>query len=396
MHVREFLQKRVTPFLGLLIFALAMFPGVFTGGIWASCGIAGGVLAFILLWAENGRPPMPRQDILFLSGLLVLTSFVVGFMSEHQSIALHMALQLATITLPLSVLSSKDVQERLYHPAIFSVGVWVFVAALVAISIEHMAGTPLLHLVKNETKRATEYNRGISYIMMLSWPLMAVLWNDRRRFKAVVLLLALLSPLLLTESRTTMLAMCVATVVFVLAKYAPVFALRSLQVIPSVLAVVWPFAAHYMFINFQGVIRKLPSSWQARSEIWDYLYYRTMEHPVTGWGAGTSYKLSCKSPDSQLYIFTDIPAYHPHNAFSQLWVELGVPGAIFGILFVFMTLRWISALDKRVRPFAFAAWTGCFFISLSAYDFWTDSLLSMFALVCLAFVFAEKRVYTTP
>ena len=120
--------------------------------------------------------------------------------------------------------------------------------------------------------------------------------------------------------------------------------------------------------------------------------YRIQEHLWLGWGLGTSYTLPFQEPHGALYIFTTLPAAHPHNVMCELWVELGLPGLVLGIAFAFLTLRKAGRLDPRLVPFALGAWTACFCLSLIAYDFWTDSLWGAFAMTAFAFALLQKQL----
>jgi O-antigen ligase len=120
--------------------------------------------------------------------------------------------------------------------------------------------------------------------------------------------------------------------------------------------------------------------------------FRIIEHPWLGWGLGSSSSLPFKEPHGALYMFTDKPAAHPHNVMTQLWAELGLPGLAIGLAFAFLMLRKISRLDPRLAPFALGAWVACFCLSLTAYDFWTDSLFAAFALTGLAFAILQKQI----
>ena len=122
-----------------------------------------------------------------------------------------------------------------------------------------------------------------------------------------------------------------------------------------------------------------------RVEIWDYLSWRIAERPWLGWGLGSSHLLEWVNPDSLAYHFVHQPAPHPHNVFIELWVELGIPGLILGLAFAALTLRKIEHMPPQFMPYATGAWAAAFCLSLVAYDFWTDSLFTTFALIGFAF-----------
>jgi O-antigen ligase len=120
--------------------------------------------------------------------------------------------------------------------------------------------------------------------------------------------------------------------------------------------------------------------------------YRILEHPWLGWGLTASRFVPCAEPHGALYVRAPACPGHPHNAIIQLWVELGIPGLVFGIAFALLVLHWIERLDRRLAPFALGAFTGALTLSLVAYDLWTDSLFGAFALTAFAFALLQRRI----
>jgi len=126
-------------------------------------------------------------------------------------------------------------------------------------------------------------------------------------------------------------------------------------------------------------------------EIWDFMSFRILERPWLGWGLGSSHELQPISPHSVHYAVTAGPVSHPHNAYTQLWVELGLPGLALGVFFALFMLRMAGRVQQKSAPFALAAWTMAFALAMVAYDFWTDSLLAAFALTAFAFAVMERK-----
>jgi FtsH-binding integral membrane protein len=76
---------------------------------------------------------------------------------------------------------------------------------------------------------------------------------------------------------------------------------------------------------------------------------------------------------------------------TQLWLELGLPGLALGITFAVLMLRKANQMDAKLVPFALGAWMAAFCLSLVAYNFWTDSLFSAFALSGLLFTMLDRN-----
>ncbi len=390
---------RAVPWLGLLIFALTGTLGVFLGGSYASLGIGGGLLLFGAVWMADGRAPKPHGVLAGFCFFFLLVCAALDLQAMDKWLAWKETLRLATILLPLLLLSCPAVQARAAQADVFKYAAIAAALGMFALGAELFSGTPLLKWMNGsgvfDEKAVTKYNRGFSYAVLLSWPFMASLWAEpKRRWTVAPFFLVMLLPLTLTLSRATQLGFVMAAVVFAAALLAPVVVRWGLGLL-AVLATAWPFVAQAMFDNYLEGIARLPSSWKARMEIWDFMSYRILERPWLGWGLGSSHELQPLSPHSASYVVTTGPVSHPHNAFTQLWVELGLPGLALGVFFALFMLRLAGRVQKKRVPFALAAWTMAFALAMVAYDFWTDSLLAAFALTAFAFALLERKTART-
>jgi O-antigen ligase len=268
-------------------------------------------------------------------------------------------------------------------------------AALVAVSgfalsLEIFLGGPLLHLLRG-AHPLTWYNRGISYVAVLVFPIMAGLWVSNKRSAVLLFALAFLVPMAMTESRAAKMAYALGLLVVLLASFMPLLTRRALTFF-IFLCPLWPFAVQKFFLARHDLVMRLPASWHDRVDIWDNMSYRILEHPWLGWGLTTSHFLPCSEPHGALYLYPMQCPGHPHNAIIQLWVDLGIPGLLFGLIFAFLVLFWIGKLDRRIMPFALGAFAAALSLSFVAYDFWTDSLFSMFAMAIFAFALLETKI----
>jgi O-antigen ligase len=82
---------------------------------------------------------------------------------------------------------------------------------------------------------------------------------------------------------------------------------------------------------------------------------------------------------------------HPHNNAIQLWLELGLPGALIGVALIAVLLRRLAApdLEPGVRTVALAALAAALVIACLSYGLWQGWwlgalwLASLFATVVL-------------
>jgi len=381
----------------LVFYVLVATAGVFVAGIWAYAGIGGAIILSAALWAHDKGMPWPEKNLaLFaLSALAIMA--VETLHSTSPVVSWREWLKLVTIFVPLLLLSSPRFDARLLHRNFIALMLIAVFAGAMALSVELTLGGPLLQAVKGPGAVLTHYNRGLSFLMILAFPLMAgFLYADfplpqKKRWALVLLFVfVLMVPAGLTESRAAKLALLLALLTTAMAGLFPIFTRRALAVL-AVICVSWPFVVQKFFLTHYELLSRFPDSWRARIEIWDYMSYRIMERPLLGWGLGTAHLLPFQQPHGDQYTIMSIPAAHPHNVMTELWVELGLPGLALGICFAILILHKAGKLNARLVPFALGAWMAAFTLSLVAYDFWTDSLFSAFALAGLLFQMLNKK-----
>jgi exopolysaccharide production protein ExoQ len=106
--------------------------------------------------------------------------------------------------------------------------------------------------------------------------------------------------------------------------------------------------------------------------IWSFVGDRIAEHPLIGWGLDSSRAIpGGKDPIEAGATWLPL---HPHNAPLQLWLELGVPGAV--LLALLAACAWL-ALGRVEWPRLFAAATGAslttgFVATFATYGIWQE------------------------
>lgn len=381
---------RSLPVFCLLLFVVASFIGAFTGGIWASLGIGGALVMAGAVWGVERKFPQPAKDSLFFVLVALGAMALLNLCSSQPAISWHKWGLLVTIFLPLLLLTSPRVRAHAFPLEQMDILFFAAASGALALGVELSLGGPLLLAVKKGHAYLTEYNRGLSYLVVLAFAIMAGLRMQGRLILTAALVCLLLFPAGLTESRAAKLALLMGLGVTFVAHFLPVITRRVLMGLPVVL-IAWPFAVQKFFMTHYQALQHLPDSWRARMEIWDYMSYRLMERPWGGWGLGTSHILPFENPHGAQYVFTTVAAPHPHNVVTQLWVELGLPGLVLGIVFAILMLRKAGQLDVRLMPYALGAWMAALCLSLVAYDFWTDSLFAAFALTGFLFAILNQK-----
>ncbi len=384
------LISRALPRLVTAIFVTIASVGTFAGGIWGVAGIGGAIILFLATWVIDKRWPKPDTSLALLAIATSVFMMINSLYSIDPALSWFDWERLVGVFIPFILLSSPAIVAHANSRPLFpALAIAAFVGAA-ALGLELDLGGALLHLVKGAKAALTEYNRGMSYIVMLAFPVMAWLWISGRRRFILPFILVLLIPASLTESRSAKLALIVGLSITLMASFWPLLIRWGLMAL-TVLFCGWPFAARAFFLAHHGWLTHIPPSWHERVEIWDYMSYRIMEKPFFGWGIGVSKRLDFINPHGALYIFARGPEPHPHNVMTQLWVEMGLPGLALGLAFAALTLGKTGRMDRSLVPFALGAWAAAYCISLVAYNFWSDSLFAAFALVGLAFSLLQDK-----
>lgn len=419
---------RYLPWLTCALFALLGSYGAFSGGLWGGAGITFAVISYGITAGLEGRLLIPSRDFIVLAIFALLITAALNLHSSYAAQSWYDWVRLVTIFLPLSLLATREILIYTRHRNLFTWMVLAGFAGAFALGVELFFSAPVLHIADGDHAALTRYNRGLSYLIVLAFPMLAALWHRplvgeidtrqlrlnvdhrdaahslRQRFADwrrnvprarwvpfVLFILVMLFPTSLSESRAAKLAFILGLIAMAAARLAPRLTRHGLNLF-TVLLIGWPLYAQLAFLKFHDKLGHIPPSWRARVEIWDYMSYRVFERPWLGWGLGTSKYLDFRTPHGQLYALTQDAAPHPHNAITQLWVELGAPGLALGLTFAWLTLRHASRMDRGMAPFAVGAWVAALVLALVAYNFWTDSMFAAFALTGFACALLQRDI----
>jgi exopolysaccharide production protein ExoQ len=203
--------------------------------------------------------------------------------------------------------------------------------------------------------RATDYsyNRSIVTLTLLVWPLLALVLVRRRW-----LLLALLTPVPLAvytgESQTAVLGFLVGVLVLPVAWLWPRLTnwlgLATVLIVLAVSPYFGTLARQTLGAAFHKTLEAAHSD--DRVNIWLSFEAAARKKWLLGNGFGSSLNLQSAAVAKEIApeLVTLLGASHPHNAFLQLWVELGLSGAaLVAVLFVFL-FRSIGRADPRLQP----------------------------------------------
>lgn len=135
--------------------------------------------------------------------------------------------------------------------------------------------------------------------------------------------------------------------------------------------------------------RGVSSSVYHRAAIWSFAAERIAEKPALGWGLHASRAI----PDAkrQFAPGAELMPLHPHNFALQLWLELGLLGALAGAAGVAFLARRIGG-DRATRAGLAGALCAAFAVACVGYGLWQGWWMgALWLLLALAAALAKRR-----
>ncbi len=310
----------LVPFIGVvapkgIVIALAV-PGFV--GLW--------------LWLKDGRPGLPVSGaMVFLMAALAAGAALSSAWALSPSRALFLSLRLAGLALAgVGLLYAVTrIDSDLWRKAekAFLVGMALGLTALaVGFGYAKTTGTPLWST--SQADPLTTLNNGAVAISLLAWPAFILLWRRGHKRLFAVMALMVYAGFMFLASGAALLAPVMGIMGFVVVW---IFRRRGALAVAAVTAVMIMAAPQIVsgtqsFDRLKAVTEGLPPSAEHRMKMWDFTVEKIAEKPLWGWGMDAS--RSIPQEDRRLGPEIEILPLHPHNAFLQVRLELGIPGAI--------------------------------------------------------------------
>ena len=150
----------------------------------------------------------------------------------------------------------------------------------------------------------------------------------------------------------------------------PAKTIRGAKIMFIAVLVLMPLTVAFLPVEmiFDASDGKVPPSWLQRVAIWQSAGARLGEGLPFGFGADFAREWKAIAPMIDIPgapVPMSIMPTHPHNVFVQIWLELGIPGALLMGGFVFVS---VGMLERNIKtPIVAAGLMGAFgavFVSL--------------------------------
>lgn len=351
-----------------------------------------GAIFGVLLWRQghSGRVSRPAMALLLLFGLWGGVTLLWAADPLHGFHTLLKVLMLSVCGM-LAVNQARVFAGRSTDLVVGALGLGLTLATLV-LAWDYLGD----HSVSAELSRIkglprlpegykSQLSRGATILALLIWPLVCSAW--RRRGVLVIAVIGLVVTVLaIGDSLAAQVAMVASALTFAAVMVRP-SCIRQIAVVAVIGAlVILPGMAKNFpkppesFTTLPG----LPTSAHHRLSIWQFVGERIAEHPWRGWGVDAARTIPGGDevldiprigPDGTVIAVLQgerLPL-HPHSATLQIWLELGLPGALlFGglILWLAGAIRRAVAFDDVGRAAAMAMLVAGLVISDVSYGIW--------------------------
>jgi O-antigen ligase len=262
---------------------------------------------------------------------------------------------------------------------VFMIGATALGAVLL---LEGLWGTRLYNLLLQATGddlRPDLQRRNVAQatytLALMYWPVLTMLTRRGWKRPALVVAVAGVGAPILLHAWAPVAALAVGGVVFWLSKRLGERAGTVLGAGAAGIVILAPWVVLASAGPFDWAGERLGASWAARLDIWSFTAEQTLAHPLFGWGLDGSRAF--------------LPfMLHPHSAPLQIWLELGLVGAVLfaGVWF------FVSRAAGRIGPQGLAAAASYFVIGALSFGVWQEWWLGLAAMTAIWVMLSDARL----
>lgn len=341
-------MSKIVSLDNIALFFLAVLIAV--GGVYAYklMSILMPVIALILLWMQRDVKSLSfflSSPLIFLF-LLLLWGGVSILWAENPKTALTIFMRMSlTFTFSLILIStlmkaSPDTLSKIY--TLLKIAGFILICFI------------LFQNVADELKIKTFVKyKEVYYVMKPSGSILGLgafiscglLWVYNSKILALATFILLVLLIYLTRCQTAFYGVLFATLVFIVSYAIPFWSTRMALFLSYTFLILSPLLYLYVFplstlVKLRWILQN--SSLFHRLLGWEFLSEKFVEHPLLGWGLGSTPYLPVGPELAQGYG----NVIHPHNNGIQAYVELGIVGGVlFGLFFA--SCFWL--VEKHVK-----------------------------------------------
>jgi exopolysaccharide production protein ExoQ len=240
------------------------------------------------------------------------------------------------------------------------------------------------------------YNRALVTLTVLIWPFLALALAARKLWLVVPVLVILPLAVFKGESATAVLALLGGLAVFPIAFLLPRFTRWAGLGCTLALVAVQPwFGTLMQRLLSQGFHQRFESAHSSdRVDIWLSFEAAARAKWLFGSGFGASLNLqnapvAALVPPERVVL---LGSSHPHNAFLQIWVELGLTGAVLVVLLIILLFQAIGRTRPGLQPFVLTWFAVTAMVALISHGAWQSWWWAAIAASAVGFVCLEYEL----
>lgn len=345
--------------------------------------VGAGLVAAGVVWQRRGRFPWPSPALALLClATLAWTAIAMAWTFDPAG-AFGRWLNLPLLLLALLLLAGagRRYPADLATALLRGLAIGCSLGALV-ILVEWLGGSPLItHLRPADDQPRhplDELGRGLAFGTLAIWALVAWLAGRGQRW-AWLLPLLLLAPALLLQHLASAASVLAGLGLALLTLWRPRLGRALLLILPAAILLLGP----PLLIRLYGWglmdNESLPSTARYRVQIWWFTSERILEKPLWGWG----YDAARRMPDFGVTPYGGKPHViptHPHQAFLQAWLELGLPGLLLAWGWFLLAWRGLAGRSRGAQAAVLGLTGGAIAVAATAFGLWQGHTLAILVL----------------
>ncbi len=337
----------------------------------------------------------PKIDWVLLSFISVFLMFagISYFWAVNPDATIMRVIKLTAIIIPSLLLLFTARSVNIVNIQAFKYLPYTLIFASILLIIETYLKYPIYHFLRSlpaeEVVAPAKINWSLIIISLLIWPVLLNLWLEKNKLLIPAVLIAVFSAIFSATSQSAMVALIFGSLSLFLSFKKPkclLYAICSATIIGIIIS---PWLAQWLYnLRPEILVDWRNASAGQRMELWDFVARRALEQPWYGWGIeATKY---IKDFDSAQILYLRTRVFHPHNFALQLWIELGIIGALSGVIFIYLCLKHFLLFNEKYLKFIIACFTATLVVNLVGYGVWQSWLVGLQLTVALLFVVTVK------
>jgi len=341
----------------------------------------------------KGRRPITAVLLLLAAGVAwaALTSLWALAPKDALGLAGSLAVLFIVIVLLMDRAQSITAHQRTVIGTMLVAGFGLGVALL---GLELIADLPLANLVRGprpgqDLLELSLLNPSLTVLVLMAWPVGYTVWQRWSR-AAIAVPVLVVGLVWLGTSVTAWIAMAAGVGAFALVAFFGRRGATGLGLVAAVAVLAAPMIAQEVTPDrVEHMLDGVRPSAIHRIHTWEFTADRIAEHPFLGWGLDSSRAI----PGGQDLVVKNGPALslHPHNASLQIWLELGLPGAVILAALLLVIARGVANVAPPAMAPTAAAFVGAIVFANLSFGIWQNwwvAALGLTAVFCRVVFYA--------